>query len=103
MTGTLKVTPDRLISASQDFARHDGLVNGVSQQMMGIVKSLNGCWEGDAQRTFVTKFNSLQDDMDKIHALIHEHSTDLEQMGRNYQTSEAKNTQNISGLPGSYL
>ncbi len=51
MTGTLKVNPEHLVSASADFKRHDSRIVALTQQMMNIVASLNGCWEGQAQRT----------------------------------------------------
>ncbi len=103
MTGTLKVTPDRLISASGDFKRHDSRVVSITTQMMNIVNSLNGCWEGQAQQAYVSKFRSLQNDMSRIHAKISEHSTDLNEMARNYIQSENKNTNSFSGLKSNFL
>ncbi len=103
MTGTLKVTPDRLISASADFKRHDSRVVALTQQMMNIVNSLNGCWEGQAQMTYCNKFKSLQDDMSRMHSKISEHATDLEEMARHYIQSESKNIQSFGGLNSHFI
>lgn len=103
MTGTLKVTPDRLISASMDFRRHDRTVQTCTQQMMSIVNSLTGAWEGQAQQAYVSKFRGLQDDMQRIHSKISEHSTDLEQMARNYIQAENRNTQSFGVLKDDYV
>lgn len=103
MTGELKVTPDRLISASSDFSRHDQKTRSITQQMMSLVNGLTGKWEGDDQRVYCSKFKGLQGDMDQIHAKIAEHSKDLQEMARNYQQTVQGNVSSFNGLKTDYI
>ena len=44
---------------------------------MTLVDSLQGIWQGEASGTFLTRFKTLQTDMDKLYRMIAEHSQDL--------------------------
>lgn len=98
MTGNLLVTPEKLISTSQEFANCGSQVNTITQQMIQIVQSMGTTWVGEANTAYTSKFNSLQDDMTKIYRMITEHVNDLQEMARNYQAAETANVETAGGL-----
>lgn len=98
MTGNLRVTPEKLISASTQFSQSDSTVNNLTTQMMGIVDQLNATWAGEAASGFYTKLKGLQGDMQKLHKMIQEHTTDLNDMAKTYQQAEKENVQTASAL-----
>lgn len=103
MTGNLLVTPEKLITASQEFSNYATQVNNLTQQMTQIVTGLQSTWAGEANTAFTTKFNQLQDDMTRMHKMITEHSTDLQEMARNYQQAEQANIQTSGSLSGDVI
>lgn len=103
MTGTLKVSPEKLISTSAEFKNQGSKIRNLTQQMLQIVNSLNSSWEGEAQRTFATRFKALDGDMAQIQLKINEHVSDLNEMAETYKRAESTNTQNISGLSSDYI
>lgn len=103
MTGTLKVTPEKLISTSNEFKSQGTRIRSLTQQMLQIVNSLNSSWEGEAQRAYSTRFKALDGDMAQIQLKIIEHVTDLNDMAQTYKQAESANTQNISGLSSDYI
>lgn len=98
MTGNLRVTPEKLISASSQFQTSDTNVNNLTQNMLDIVSQLSSTWAGDAATGYYNKLKGLQQDMQKLHKMIQEHTTDLQDMARTYQTAEQANVQTASAL-----
>jgi WXG100 family type VII secretion target len=98
MTGNLRVTPEKLISGSQQFSSSDNRVNNLTNQMMNIVSQLNPSWAGEAATGYYTKLRGLQNDMQKLHRMIQEHTQDLNEMARTYQQAERENVQTASAL-----
>lgn len=103
MTGTLKVTPEKLISTSGEFKSKGQTIRNLTQQMLQIVNSTSSIWEGTAQSTYVNRFKALDGDMAQIQAKINEHVSDLNEMAENYKKAESTNTQNIGGLSSDYI
>lgn len=63
MEGILKVTPEKLISTSQEFSSNGDTISSLTQQMIDIVTSLSSFWQGDASSAYSAKFNQLNDDI----------------------------------------
>lgn len=103
MTGNLRVTPEKMISMSSQFAQSDSTVSGLTAQMMDIVNQLNSTWAGEAATGFYNKLKGLQGDMDKLHKMIQEHTTDLNDMAKAYQQAEKENVQTASALKTSEI
>ena len=93
MTGNLLVTPERLISASNEFSNLGQEVNRITDDMLDRVESLSSTWAGEAHTAYQSKFSQLRDDMAKIYSMIREHSQDLSEMARNYQAAESANVE----------
>ncbi|MCR5357665.1 MAG: WXG100 family type VII secretion target [Lachnospiraceae bacterium] len=98
MTGLLKVTPEKLIAASNEFSTVGKTVRSLTQEMNDIVSSLKSVWMGEAATGYGSKFAELSDDIEKINRMIQEHVTDLNNMAREYQTAEDTNTQQAAAL-----
>ena len=98
MTGLLKVTPEKLIAASNEFSTVGKTVRSLTQEMNDIVSSLKSVWMGEAATGYGSKFAELSDDIEKINRMIQEHVTDLNNMAREYQTAEDTNTEQAAAL-----
>ena len=103
MEGSLLVTPEKLIETSSEFSTCMSQVQNLTSSMMEQVRSMSSFWEGEAATAYLNKFNELEDDIQRVHTMINEHVTDLNEMAAIYQKAEAK-SQEISGaLSGSVL
>ncbi|MEY8316989.1 WXG100 family type VII secretion target [Oscillospiraceae bacterium 50-58] len=98
MTGNLRVTPEKLISASSQFQGSDQKVNNLTRSMLDIVGQLNTTWAGEAATEYYNKLKALDPDMQKLHKMIQEHTTDLQEMAKAYQEAEKANLQTASSL-----
>ena len=103
MEGQLLVEPEKLISTSTEFDTTGGQVKSITDNMLSIVKALNSSWVGEAATAYQSKFNELEDDMNRIYSMISEHVRDLQEMAGVYQQAEAKNVEESSGLPGDVI
>lgn len=98
MEGILKVTPEKLIQSSGEFATLGGQIKNLTAEMMSKVQGMKSVWQGEASEAYMTKFTSLQSDMDKLYRMVQEHADDLQQMASGYQTAEAGNAELGNGL-----
>ena len=58
MTGTIKVSPDKLLSTSAEFSSQGNTIISLTGEMMNIVASMSSVWEGEAASSYMTKFKS---------------------------------------------
>ncbi|MCQ2080404.1 MAG: WXG100 family type VII secretion target [Lachnospiraceae bacterium] len=93
MDGLLRVTPEKLLSTSEEFGMLGSQMSSLTDEMLSLVSSLKGVWSGEAAMTYGGKFQSLQGDMDKLYRMVCEHSKDLSEMARSYQEAENMNNE----------
>ncbi len=98
MEGILRVTPEKLISTSEGFRGTGGQIRNLTQNMLDLVKAMNSFWQGEASTAYLTKFQSLSDDMQKMDRMINEHVQDLQDMAKQYQTAEKINIETSNAL-----
>lgn len=98
MTGIIRVTPERLIQASQEFSTQGGTIANLTSQMVNLATALSASWEGDASNAYITKFKSLENDIQVMNRMIQEHSNDLMQMAQLYSSAEEANIEDASSL-----
>lgn len=103
MTGTLKVTPEKLISTSTEFKNHGSKIRNITSEMNSIVTGLSGIWEGEASTAYKNKFKELNDDIERMQKMINEHVNDLNQMAQNYKAAESANVTTGQGLAGNVI
>lgn len=98
MEGILKVSPEQLTSAATEFSACGTTVHNITSTMTDIVNGLSSAWAGDDATAYAAKFNGLQDDISRMHAMIQEHVTDLNEMARIYSNATSSNVTEIESL-----
>ena len=98
MNGTLRVTPEQLISTAESFSSSAASVQNLTSSMLSTVDSLGSTWAGEATSAYYNKAHSLQDSINKMVRMIQEHSTDLKAMAQVYQEAESASQQNAQAL-----
>ncbi len=97
MTGTLRVTPEKLISTASSFETTNRNVRNYTNNMLSLINSLTQ-WQGSAATMYRNKFKQLQGDMNDMYNIIAEHARDLQEMARNYNAGESSIENRISSL-----
>jgi len=92
MEGLLKVTPEKLIQTSGEFATTGNQMKNLTGEMLSLIKSLSGVWQGEAATAYGNRFDGLSADMDKLYRMVQEHVQDLQEMAKQYQSAENSNT-----------
>ena len=59
MEGILKVTPEKLIQTSGEFATTGNQMKSLTSEMMSLVQGMKGIWQGEAANAYGNKFQSL--------------------------------------------
>ena len=98
MIGILKVSPEQLRTSAQSFANTGNSVSNLTSQMTSLVQSLSSAWSGEASSAYASKFNQLNDDIQRLIKMINEHSTDLQQMAATYEQAETSNVEIANDL-----
>lgn len=88
MDGIIKVNPEVLINTAGEFSSEGTQIGGLTTQMMELINGLPNTWIGEAANAYVTKFNGLQDDIERLLRMVQEHSEDLETMAQTYINAE---------------
>ena len=88
MEGYLKVTPEQLKKTAQEFMTTGEKINSLTQEMVSIITSLKGVWQGEAAENYFNRFMGLEDDIAGINSMINEHVSDLNEMANTYQSAE---------------
>lgn len=98
MEGIIKVSPQLLTSTASEFSSQGSAISSQTSEMMNLVTGLTSVWEGDAASAYITKFRSLEDDIQKMVRMVQEHSTDLEEMARIYSDADTQNMEDANSL-----
>ena len=94
----IKVDYADLDKAASDFNTRLGEVKKITVNMMKAINDAGVTWTGEASSKYLSKFNALQDDMDKMHKMIGEHVSDLQTMSKKYKATEEATQQLASKL-----
>lgn len=96
--GMLKVTPEKLTQAANEFSNSGKNIGSMTAEMMSIVDGLKSVWQGSAASEYSQKFVGLKEDIDKINRIIEGHVNDLNQMAIEYQNAEDQSVEESSKL-----
>lgn len=89
---TLKVTPAQLRSKANEFDSEANKLKSTTQKMMTLINGINGSvWSGDAAKAYKGQFAKLEDDNRKMYNKVHEYSTDLDAIAKEYDKVEQEN------------
>lgn len=92
MTGTLKVDTSKLTGTASAFQGTGNQIKNLTSQMTNLVTGLSGeVWSGAAATAYVQKFQGLQDDINRMIAMVNEHVEDLQVMAQQYEQAESAN------------
>ena len=98
MTGTINVSTEKLLSTSSEFSTQGNTISSLTSEMLNLVGSLSSAWEGEAATAYMTKFRSLETDIQTLNRMIQEHVNDLQQMANIYNEAEQSNADTAASL-----
>lgn len=99
MANIIHVTPAKLTSTAGTFETTGNEVRNLTTQMTNTVQQFSGrVWSGEAASSYVSKFNNLQGDINKLVQMITNHSQQLREIAREYETSETQNVSEANSL-----
>lgn len=103
MEGIIKVAPEKLIAAAGEFSSKASTVSTLTSSMTQLAAGLSSAWEGEASAAYIGKFNSLEDDIQKMISMIREHADDLQEMARLYQEADQYGLDQAGSLPADVI
>lgn len=103
MEGILRVTPEQLEMAANEFSAKGMSVGNLTSRMMQLVEGLNHVWEGEAAVSYMTRFRQLDKDIQRMIRMIQEHAEDLNGMAVIYRNAETNNQELAAGLAGNVI
>jgi WXG100 family type VII secretion target len=77
MAGQIRMSPEQMRGRAKEFDTEGKNVEDVIKKMSGLIKSLQGEWEGTASKEFANQFNTLKPSFDKMRTLIDDISKQL--------------------------
>ena len=95
---TMNVNAQELFMTADSFESNGRNVANLTCGMLNLVNGLSGIWEGEAAQAFISKFNGLEDDIQRMVNMISEHVSDLREMGQNYTEAENLSTDATESL-----
>ncbi len=103
MEGILKVTPEKLIQTSGEFAALGNSMKNLTGEMLSLIKGMNGVWQGEAATMYGNRFEGLAPDMEKLYRMVQEHVQDLQEMAKQYQSAESSNTERGNSMKNNVI
>lgn len=94
----IRVDSAKLIQAAMNFDCQKRTVQTRTNQMIQLVNSLSGKWQGEASNAYRAKFNKLQGDIHQMMAMIEDYVNDLKDVAKLYSTAESTGTSKINQL-----
>lgn len=98
MTGTIKVSPEKLKETASSFSNEGNKIQSLTNEMLNKASALSSSWEGEAAQAYMTKFKSLETDIQTLIRMVNEHVSDLNQMADAYSAAEKQNESDASAL-----
>jgi len=98
MNTVLKVTPEKLIEAAEQFSLAENNIRGITTEMTNIVEGFKTIWQGEAATGFANRFNMLSDDMEKLYSMIRDHASNLTEIAKEYANAEEESAQQANAL-----
>lgn len=104
MTDSINVTPEKLKATASSFEQTGQKVRRTTSDMLQLVKGISGAiWSGEASSSFITKFNGLETDINKMCKMIEEEAQHLKSIAQEYQVAEAQNKQAADALKNNII
>lgn len=99
MANQINVSTQVLRNTANGFSDTGSQIRGLTQDITSTVTGLGGSvWEGTAATSYVSKFQNLQQAINKMDKMIQEHVEDLQAMASEYEAAENTNASTASSL-----
>ena len=100
---TLKVTPEVLVSKSEEVTKRINQMSLHFDQLFQLIEKTKGYWVGEAGDKHRTLYKDMTDDIDEMLSRLKEHPVDLVTIAQQYSDVELKIEQEIASLPGDII
>ena len=91
-TNKIRVTPEKLKSTAFSLEESANSIQSLTQNMTATVTTVSGdVWSGEAQASYINKFNQLQQEVNDLVNLVKKHADHLNSIAAEYENAEAKN------------
>ena len=98
-TNKIRVTPEQLKAKALSMGESAKMIQDLTQSMTSTVTAVSGnIWSGNAQASYVAKFNQLQQDVNNVIKLVNNHVSHLNSIATEYESAEAKNIAAVNKL-----
>ena len=92
MANFLRVTPEQVKEKSTEVDTKGQEITKLAASANEIVQTLSGrIWSGEAQQAYITRFKSLQEDIERLNKLITDEAQHLYTIAAEYSTTEETN------------
>jgi len=95
----LLISPEDLRAAATEFETCGTTVQNITNSMTEIVNGLAPVFSGEEATAYTNKFKSLQDDIQKLHAMIKEYASDLNEAAVVFGNTKTDVSGEIESLP----
>lgn len=96
--GRLLVDTQDLATTAQEIQSISTQTNGLTQQMLQLVRGMSSFYQGDDATNYLNKFNALESDMQKMFSMIKEQADDLLSMKVKFDGVNTTTVNTTSGL-----
>jgi len=93
MAQTIVVTAEKLRRQAGELRRLNSQFQSSVNDLVAREGTLNNQWEGDANTAFHNAFTKDKGQMEEFYKLIEQYCRALEEIAREYDTAERKNTE----------
>ena len=93
----LKVSTQQLLTTASEFSSTGNSISSLTADMVNISTALAAC-SSDSTTTFINKLKALEPSIQKMNRMIQEHVTDLQEITKEYETSESTSVQEAEAL-----
>lgn len=97
MSGIIRVTPAELEAMSARYGNESAQVEDQIGRLDGMIKELQGMWEGESSRAFAEQYDSLRPSFVDMSRLLQDISTQLKNTSQALEDADRQIASQIRG------
>ncbi|PLR82274.1 WXG100 family type VII secretion target [Bacillus canaveralius] len=97
MSGIIRVTPAELESMAGRYSSESNQVGEQITRLNGMIKELEGAWEGEASRAFSDQYEALRPSIIQMQQLLEDISVQLRNTGKALADADSQIASQIRG------
>lgn len=98
MATTIRVSPEKLVSASKRVEELARQYFDTYRRIQDLVDDLDGRWDGQGNDVYVNQLRGFNDDFERMFNLLNRFAAFLDQSARRYQSADAELAEKASKL-----